>query len=931
MATNNPHASKKELRKQFFNMFGTSQGQGEQAYVDKSVTLGLTQEYSSSELAILAKRQYVDQDPLKKNQIDDLSQVLETINLPHREIVNNIADAERLKALDPNIKRVEQIVVSSIMSPNDLQDVDPEIVIDSSLVSDSQNQKIVELLTKFYCGEYHLGRKLTNWVREAHFRSGAGVSMILPEATLTELVDKYDPQRAYIRQAAGESFALRVGTEKLTTQEHTQLKNLIFNDAFYDSISTTPTFTGDDKPKHPVTGTEGIRIVMQDDVTEVPNDFNINGFLQRLFQEDAPDFIVTDEVRNELRSGVENMTINFSKAIVGKGPINITENPEVLRFGRAYRKNQNHKLTAKLSPILARLTTQQEDDKDLYAYKDVKVIDLTAHMTDFKSQQAFPFYMDLPTEAVIPICVPGTKDQHIGYFILVDAYGQPIEASSYLVDSSNCSISGRINTAYQAIYGEMPTASGIYGSAGNNLGMNQKASNYRKASINKVFNYVLDELLKRKLNDMGLNDVSLGRYNTIAQCMLYRLLEKKKTSLVFVPEKYITYMAFDYHRTDGTGKSRIEDILYMESLKISFLTANTLATMKSAVPLKKVKLNLDEKQTNVMQAAFMVRDAIVQKEKFSPSTYPSTVTSQILTQNLSVETVHPNAQGFSYSVEDTHREIPKADSEFLDKLENGSIIGLGVSPSALSEMSEVQFARSLATTNLHYAKSIRQDQVIVERIGSVHIQNHCALSSALIYKIANILDSDLTKSDRILDHKKGNMDLTEVKPSDDNAFTGVGAISKQISDETFTKVLSVINSMRIKLCPPNVAPDDTQYTILGDMLKRISEYVEVVFPDEFGSFPGDDNVANDYKLIKAHIKSMLARQAADQLGFNGLMTQIPEIEQYALESTTDLTKIYSVLKNLSGSIAREVQARQKKAPDGETGDGTTDDNSGQLW
>lgn len=930
MATDNQHATKRELRKQFFDMFGTSQGQGEQAYVDKSVSLGLTQEYSSSELATLTNRQYVDQDPLRQNQINDLSQVLETISIPHREIVNNIADAERLKALDPDIKRVEQIVVSSIMSPNDLQDVDPEIIIDSNIISDGQKQKITELLTNFYCGKYQLSKKLTNWVKEAHFRSGAGVAMILPEATLTELVNTYDPQRAHIKKMAGESFVKKMGTESFSSEDQAQLSRVLFSDDFYTKVINARTFTDPFDEQHVHTGSEGIDVFnKQKTVLENIPAFDCDLFMQKLFEDLTPDFTLTEDAHKEIRTGLENMTIKFSKDL-SNGPVQISENPETLRFGRAYRQSKVANLNSKISPVLAKLMTPNKEPSDYYAYKDVPMIDLTAHMTDFKQQQAFPFYMDLPTEAVIPVCVPGTKDQHLGYFVLTDSYGQPIEASSYLVDSSNSTISGRINTAYQAIYGDMPTTGGIYGSSGNSIGYNQKVNNYKKASINKVFNYVLDEMLKRKLGDMGLNDVTLGRYNTIAQCMLYRLLEKKQTRLVFVPEKYITYLAFDYHRADGTGKSRIEDILYMESLKISLLTANTLSAMKSAVPLKKVKLNLDEKQTNVMQAAFMVRDALIQKEKFAPSTYPSTVTSQILTQNLSVETTHPNAAGFNYTVEDTHREIPKADTAFSDQLGDNVVIGLGVAPSALSESSEVQFARSLATTNLHYAKSIRQDQVIVETIGTNHIQNHLSLSSVLIYKIAAILDTKLISPDGnvILGEPNKRKDLTEIKPGNDKPFTGVGIISKQISEETFTKVLEIINCVKIKLCPPNVAPDDTQYTILTEMIKRIGEYVDVVFPTEFGSFAGDDEISNNYQLIRAHIKSMLAREAADKLGFNGLMTKIPEIEEYALESSVDLTKIYAVLKNISGSIAREVQARQKKTPEDQTTEADTTGYSG---
>lgn len=936
--TQKKHATGKELRKRFFDLFDTSTGQGEQAYTDKSVSLGLTKEYSTSELNIMTNRQFVTPSNNKRADLTSVTQVVDAIGQPHREIVNNIADAERLKALDPNIKRVEQIVVSSIMSPNDLQDVDPEIVIESDEIPDVQKTKISELLTKFYCDTYNLRKKMTNWVKEAHFRSGAGVAMILPEATLTEIINKYDPQRVFLRQRASESLIKHAEEKKLSPEETTYLKSVIFSDQFYQNVLEHQEFTEVPKEFLPAAGAEGIKVglrqspLQSEDTTE-KLDAADQEMIERIFKDlislDPPDFHVTDPIRSDLRQGVESIALNFNKALSGKGSgLHISENAEVLRFGRAFRKNQKDKLTSKISPIFAQLdATNEEKDEDFYAYRDLPIMDLSGHMTDFSEQQTYPFYMDLPTEAVIPVCVPGTKDQHLGYFILTDAYGQPIEASAYLIDAPGNTISGRINTAYQAMYGEMPTNSGIYGAPGAGYGLTtMKAADYKKNSINKIFNYVLDEMLKRKLGDMGLNDVTLGRYNTIAQCMLYRLLEKKQTSLVFVPEKYITYLAFDYHRADGTGKSRIEDIIYMESLKVSFLTANTMATMKSAVPVKKLKLTCDEKQINTTALAWEVRNAVVQKEKFSPTTYPATVANQILSQNLSIDLTHPNSQGFSYTVEDTHREIPKADTAFLEQLDNATIIGLGVAPSALSESSEVQFARSLATTNLHYAKSIRQDQVVVEETTTTHVQNHLALSSALIYKIGTILNSVDDHEGQELERTAPKKDLTEIKPSSDDKLTAVGLISQKIDSKTFAKVLKVISNVQVKLCPPNVAPDDTQYTILGDQIKRIGEYVDAIYPDDYSNF-GDEKVSNHYRLVKAHMKSILCKEAAEQLGFSGLMTQVPDITTYSLEHLKDLTKLYGVMKNISESLTREVQAREKKAPEDAPVDDTSEDTS----
>ena len=47
---------------------------------------------------------------------------------------------------------------------------------------------ICTFLEKFYIDQYNLAEKMTDWTSEALFRSGAGVSFILPEGTLTKMV-----------------------------------------------------------------------------------------------------------------------------------------------------------------------------------------------------------------------------------------------------------------------------------------------------------------------------------------------------------------------------------------------------------------------------------------------------------------------------------------------------------------------------------------------------------------------------------------------------------------------------------------------------------------------------------------------------------------------------------------------------------------------
>ena len=960
--TNNPKAqhdlSISSLKQKFTALFVAPKQQRADTFTDKAVSLGLIDEITPDELRALSNRHFTRQKDYGNQNPSELP-ILEMARSVSSEVMSNIADAERLKALDPNIKRIENIVVSSIMSPNDMQDVDPDIIVELNDITDSQRRDIGTLLKNYYCGVYELRKRMTNWTAEAQFRSGAGVTIILPEATLSELIDTYDPDRDIVNSAqipANESL-----DSCLENDIHLDaIWDTVFTDKFYERVLRHNPYKSVDEQHRDcksvsMAGKESIAVNaprVSDGATPVTDkpdkiDSKLQAFIRGLIDDTFDDKNITPD-KNELNAvttGLEGIALTFKKEL-GKDPteqnyVRIIDDPEALRIGNLIEKRKKKKLhdifeKSVLGKLLAKdLDRETALNGKMNRINNLPILDITSHTTNYKEQYAFPFVIDVPTEAVIPICVPGNKKEKLGYFVLVDEYGKFIEASGYMVANNANPSSNRLSVTYMAMYGEMPTESGIYSASGMGTGNGTfvNKAGMTDENMSKVFNYILDEMLKKKLEDMGITDMTIGKYTSIAQCMLYRLLAKKTTSLVFVPEKYVSYVAFDFH-ADGTGKSKIEDVIYMESLKIPFLTANILATMKNAVPIKKVKLTLDPKQKNTMQTIMMIRDAIIRREKLTPTTWPATVTSQIVAQNLSIETTHPNSEGFSYTVEDTHHEIPKADTDFLEEINNSIITGLGVMPSALSESSEVQFAQSLATTNLHYARSIRKDQVILEDYATRYVKNHLTLSSALVYKIALILanenDNDGASNDTKVNIKKpkGNHDPAMIKPSSADDGTAVSIMAKRISTDTYMKVLKVIDSIRVKLTPPDIAPDNAQYTILTETIKRINEYVDSIYPDDIVSFGNDQDLSNSLRIFKSTVKATMIREAASMIGFKGLISNVPEIDEFMLDKTGVMLRTFEYFKGLDESIKRTVSAMTKKSPEDAE---SSNDSSDAMW
>ena len=881
----------------------------------------LLKEYAQHETSVLIRRTGVKDPNASFNAEISSKDIIQALFPIHKELVGSVADAERLKSLDTSLKQVENIIVSSIMSPNDLQDRDPTITFEHPDLSNAQKEACSKLFEEFYCKEYKIRERMEKWVREAHFRSGAGVTLILPEASLASIIATYDPDRTCINKSSTECFSVESINNKYynNNEIYNNLNEQIYTEEMYKRVLEFDPYKKNDK-KYNIKKNSIEGIVINKEASKKQENINNKKDIQnianlvyseileensRIYSKAKP-----DELKN-MKTAIEEIAIKINTTMSKSKSSMISKNPEILRFSKNYKEQMENQIKKNV----LNLFDMQEDAPD-YIYNKkhnyVPVIDLSEHLTNYSQQKAFPFAIDIPTEATIPVCIPGSKKDHLGYLILIDKYGHPIEASMYLVGDNNCSISGRINNAYTAMYGNIPTQSGIRSPQGSFMGLNEMMiANQQYQATQKIFNYILDSTLKNTVKECtGLDEVTLGTYQSIAVCMLSRLLEKKETILVYVPKKYITYMAFDY-KSNGTGKSKLDDILFLESLKVSMMVSNVLATMKNAVPFRKATLELSKEQRNPQNLITTLRNAIAERERILPSINPTVISQQILAQNTSVEVRGENqTTGFQFSVQDDKRDLPTIDTDFLDKLDNQTITGLGAPVSSVNEIAEVQYAKSVATTNIFFAKTISRDQDIVETHTKEHIKVHASFSSLLISQIAALIENTDVKTGTTTDEIKPE---TLIKEND----TVIGIISKKISKETYQKVMEIIDSLEIKLPAPIVSPDAAHYELMDQSIKLVNEYVNAVFPDDLIPSEYSDELGNAYKVMKAHIQSNAQRALCEQLGMGGALDLVPTTDDYMIESRANVVNILAAVRGMSKAIKLDQLQRIQTSPEDE--------------
>jgi len=844
-------------------------------------------EFMPMQLYELARRNYVSRKKINDLTPDDLSStnLLNYFAPTAQNSIQLVQDAERIRELAPEIVQAETVMVSAIMAPNDFQTAQPYFTIGGTpYIRPELKDTICKYLKDYFVTQYRIDEKMTSWTKEALFRSGAAVTLILPEGTLTKMVkhmaDNGNGQESFTidpNEFTEEKYLQLLhknvySTSKPKTQGSEQIKSSV------PSISiNTKSATKNQNSKY---------VLDEDDLALAKG---VESFLAQEYK-DFP-----EEHRKKFLSGFEEITARLITTIEDGDVISISENPEVLRFGSAVRNYAKTKLNKNLSDLYKIDEHRNQifnSDNDKLKETEQPLIDMTPFLTTLKEQKSHPFSIELPAESVIPICVPGSVEEKLGYFVLIDNLGHPIDAKNYLGANGGCSISGRITNAYTAMFGMKPTnMSGIrspFMSATTNFA---QVENIQDQAITKIFNYVLDEMLHRKLHNVGLRDVDMGKYETIATCMFYRLLEQKRTSLLFVPENLITYVAFDY-RKDGSGKSLLESMEFMLSLRVTLYVANIMAMMRNAISKKDIEVTFDQKQTNYMAILEQVKNAVTQKLKFNLSYDPNNIAQSIISQNTSIRAFgQPNAPGFNVTSTDTQAQAVKADTDLLDNLDKNISVILGIPPSALNDLGNIEFARSLITQDLFFAKNTMNKQKILCDHTSDYCRSYLLYDPILMKGLKKIIEGRVTNYN--VDGDENQELMTSVSPSTND---------KQ--NIPYSKIITdIIKNLEIKLPAPNLAPGKAQNDIFNEYSDVINNVVDKFFPQEIVTNQSDTDA---YNAFKAFIKSNLIKEYAVEMLPN---INIKNIDDYWITARDEFFKTPRVVRNISKAIQQDNKAR----------------------
>ena len=757
--------------------------------------------------------------------------------------------AQSFGVLAPELKDAADIWVSSVISPTDLQTNSIQIILEKTDLGQDIEDKISSELTDFFNNEFELAPRMKTWMKRAIFQDGASPILIVPQVNIDTL------------NAAVDIDETNAGHD---------VKEIIHN-------ANNPQINQQMIPGNFTMGGERLEYDNIPPMMYNAKDSSMELLIPTIQPTEGRKKQHYDELFNKIDTDIDQMFESWSQT---DKSYEVFNNPEVVTTTKETKKAIKELFSEAKKSVVITYDASKLNTKSRYegAAKSMEKKVLEHFLMDSANptylldtdesleEKHHPTVIDLPYSSAIPVTIPGAPDKHVGYFILVNQWGTPL--TDHVYDRSTYNGPRKLTEgAMQATFGQ-PAA---YKYA---AGIND---DQRFKATTMMFGLTMRNLLNNKLEEYGFAGATIEEHEATTLCLFRYLLDRKKVGLVFVPASMMVYMAYDYH-IDGTGKSRIEDLSTLLSLRTVLLISGIMAATENAIDNKVIEVDVDEKNANVTQYLSMVRDAFIEKKMLRFDNEPLTVQRDLLQRSLTL--LPKNMKGIRENLNiTTDRKSANAispDTSFMEQLTNWIITGLEVPHAALNQTGEQEYARSVATTNLMFNNKIKGEQKTTVRFGNKLIRTYTKFSAPLQKKIIDILKtSSKSRKDMHASNESDNSDTKTPKSKQDVGFNN-DSIQKQLQ--------TVIRNIKITFPSPQIVVDKAQYEEITAYSDAVDRILQMIFSENQVM---DQDAKEMFTLFRETVKADMIRDYIKQIGFQSSF-DIPFPKDIDIKNAFDL-------------------------------------------
>lgn len=571
-----------------------------------------------------------------------------TLNLISKSIGEGAADFENIVSLFPDIELSIQILISSIISPKDMTGDEIIYRVKESFLAPEITSELIEIIKVEMENFYGLGDNLYDLLKEVLFVSGSYANAIIPESEVDRLINS---------------------PNSIVSSESLIKINLIDKEHNLTGMG----FLGNQNVDNKKFAFESINAV---------KDFS---FTPKVTEEKIQDLLI-------------NITDNFDVLKIPKAMrTNVSKSSESI-VDNFYKKDKNTESRNQLNKIKDAFYKNTASGQD--------TLQLVGTGDNYRESIGRPLILKLPSESIIPVHTPGNPDEHLGYFIILDENGNPVNmAGGYDKMYSDMSVDINQQSNSMVSFLNKKVKNSIEGRSYKGIDLDNYTALYGSL--------VENELLSRLKNGIFGDNVAISNVSQVYQIMLSRAFKNRMTRILFMPEKVVSYITYNKY-PNGVGKSLTDNLKILTSLRAMMLFSRLMASVKNSIGITEVKLKLDERDPDPTKTIEVAMHEII---KTRQQNFPLGISTPM---DL-VDWVQRAGFQFSFS---GHPKLPDMEMEFeqrgstnimpdqdLDEdLRKRTIQAMGLSPENVDAGFNAEFATTIVQNNVLLSRRVKQIQ-----------------------------------------------------------------------------------------------------------------------------------------------------------------------------------------------------------------------------
>jgi hypothetical protein len=738
----------------------------------------------------------------------DISQIR---NIASRT-TQSINDNRTVLQLLPDLRYASKIIIASTLSPRDLMTVELTYLAPKLPIPTDVSTAMINALKEHYEVNYKIIELLPEILNRGLFETGSYPIAIIPENALDNLIN-------------GANFS---GISKES------LDFVLSADGSYKSLGTLG--NADESTGTLVNNRRA----------------SIESFAAYSFEELVKTYNPKIALPNFSCESHISVTDNF----------NILRLPEQMDQIRKGKMRQHLRVGAAIEGYTSKkgaLVTDRKIEAQLFQHRDKSHTPVAyVKTTDNLERRSVgePLEMHLPSESVVNVHVPGKPDEHVCHFILTDMDGFPLSSASdtnysaELQQRFNNPTGGMASTLLDRVKGEMN-------------GFNANTRGGMDTIVRSYTAMVENNLLARLRNGIYGDKVQFASNQEVYRIMLARSLQGKGTQLICVPAELMCYFAFDYTE-DGIGKSLLEDMKVINSLRCVLKFVNVQAAIKNSIGRTEVKIKLDEEDPDPRTTIERAYHEIMRTRgaQFPGGIVTPTDIADWLAgagMEFTYEG-HPGIPDVAIDFGEKSSSHVQPATELDDSLRRESIMHLGVPPEIVDNTFQSEFATSVVTNNLLLAKTALQIQTKLEAQLADYMRKLAFNSERIVSILTKILEDKIEEITTRLD-KSDEYEFKRDKNYD----------QRQLISEILEMFL---NGFTVSLPKPNSATIENQKEALESYTELLDKAIDAYVSSEIVNSELNGDVAQYVDAIKGVIRARFIRT---YMAENGIMPELAEL------------------------------------------------------